>query len=1005
MRISKHIEDQINKYHQEIKDGNNFYFYDAISKDNFLLLIDMYAKKIINCETFDNSLIIDMINGNGLMYQYLAKILEFKDSTLDKIWFVEHPLGKFIFSTSNSHQTLEHLLKYVISGLLPNFNAIEIEIFIPFLNKCGYENSYIIQCATNYNNDFYTYESENNVVVAKTLNGVGHFLLSGLHQNPFSLFKKSESNLIEEFIKIFCHLDRCDSNHIYNLFVCLNENIPNKSKEHINQFLIRKYSNFPPVLNLRIIGYILKSNYDFYKEELKKILENEQLEISDKYQLTSLLNDKLNNSLNKECIQLGLKYLETNITKKSGNYYISHYYYPARFETDLSKIILVDIFEKLILGDNTKGFEALLDYANEIHILEIPFLKFVLETFEENALKVIIAALNANKVVGSAKYYIDIFKFIKTFDFVNYKKEIFDFASRITNKEIKIISCSALASLNEKIIPDAKELLFGKTIAQRTLGALILSNIKNEDIEKLLTEVVNTEKNDDTRDIIIENLQEQLYSKNFTVEDCKTLITYAAQRGKLAKLNEKFIDETVMPDLNWKDGSALTTEEKRFLLYRMARSKGANSDIEARKVVQCIDKNTSGAFSKFLLKCFADSESNTKYKYYVSLAAMLGGNESIAQLNTLFRNAITDKRVKLAEMIVAALAMVGTNKALLSVESISRKFANKKPAISAAANAALEATAEELNITKNELGDRIIPTFDFDGIFKEFELEGATYRAFVDKDFTLCFYDENNKMRKSLPKNITKELKTEFTEINKEIKNVVKSQSGRLESFLMENRKWSIEDWQTYFLNHPIMIVYATHLLWIVYDANGKLKSSIQCQEDGSIVNINDEEIILEDTDTVGLYHPIFENELENTNWNTKLYDKNFTTIFPQTNRTIFKPLEDELEKSVSERYNNKEIPKGADYTKSFMEKAGWLKTSGDGGSAEFSKRFESIGLTITPYIEGPSSWYQEGKEKAIMHQIYFQGKNYSEKFLIKDVPPVIYSEIMAGFETLITTQ
>jgi hypothetical protein len=213
-----------------------------------------------------------------------------------------------------------------------------------------------------------------------------------------------------------------------------------------------------------------------------------------------------------------------------------------------------------------------------------------------------------------------------------------------------------------------------------------------------------------------------------------------------------------------------------------------------------------------------------------------------------------------------------------------------------------------------------------------------------------------------------------------------------------------VEDWQTYFLNHPIMIVYATHLLWIVYGANGKIKDTILCQEDGSIVNYNEEEVTLEDTDSIGLYHPIHLTEMENTNWNTKLYDKNFVPIFPQTNRKIFTPLEEELEKNVSERFNNQEIPKGADYTKSFMEKSGWLKSSGDGGSAEFSKKFNSIGLTITPYIDGPTSWYQEGNAKATMHQIYFQGANYSEKFLIKDVPPVIYSEIIASFETLIAT-
>jgi Domain of unknown function (DUF4132) len=198
------------------------------------------------------------------------------------------------------------------------------------------------------------------------------------------------------------------------------------------------------------------------------------------------------------------------------------------------------------------------------------------------------------------------------------------------------------------------------------------------------------------------------------------------------------------------------------------------------------------------------------------------------------------------------------------------------------------------------------------------------------------------------------------------------------------------------------MFVYAMKLLWIVYSENGNIKDIFQCQEDTSLVNYNDEEITLEETDIIGIYHPVHVAESVNTNWNNKLYDKNFVTVFPQTARKIFTPLPDELDKSVSERFNKTEVPKGADFAKSFMEKSNWLKGTGDGGSVEFVKIFADIGLRVLPYIEGPTAWYQEGKEKAIIHQINFLGKNWNDKFLIKDVPPIIYSEVMANLQELI---
>lgn len=70
----------------------------------------------------------------------------------------------------------------------------------------------------------------------------------------------------------------------------------------------------------------------------------------------------------------------------------------------------------------------------------------------------------------------------------------------------------------------------------------------------------------------------------------------------------------------------------------------------------------------------------------------------------------------------------GTNKALRSIEVISRKMANKKPKISKLALESLEAAASELGITQDQLSDRIIPDFDFEGPYKTFEVNGEEFR-------------------------------------------------------------------------------------------------------------------------------------------------------------------------------------------------------------------------------------------------------------------------------------
>ena len=47
-------------------------------------------------------------------------------------------------------------------------------------------------------------------------------------------------------------------------------------------------------------------------------------------------------------------------------------------------------------------------------------------------------------------------------------------------------------------------------------------------------------------------------------------------------------------------------------------------------------------------------------------------------------------------------------------------------------------------------------------------------------------------------------------------------------------------------------------------------------------------------------------------------------------------------------------------------------------------------------------AWYQEGNAKATVYEVTFRGKNLSEQVLLKDLPPLFYSETMADIDSLI---
>ena len=69
-------------------------------------------------------------------------------------------------------------------------------------------------------------------------------------------------------------------------------------------------------------------------------------------------------------------------------------------------------------------------------------------------------------------------------------------------------------------------------------------------------------------------------------------------------------------------------------------------------------------------------------------------------------------RGAIAAEAVKALALNGSQTALLTVDGISRKFKFKQ--VKSAAGEALEYAAKELGISKEELSDKIVPDLGFD---------------------------------------------------------------------------------------------------------------------------------------------------------------------------------------------------------------------------------------------------------------------------------------------------
>ena len=147
--------------------------------------------------------------------------------------------------------------------------------------------------------------------------------------------------------------------------------------------------------------------------------------------------------------------------------------------------------------------------------------------------------------------------------------------------------------------------------------------------------------------------------------------------------------------------------------------------------------------------------------------------------------------------------------------------------------------------------------------------------------------NEDNKKIKTIPAAAPDELKEEFKYIGKEIRDIVKSQSSRLEYYLTIQRQWTPEQWRAFFLENPVMFIYATKLVWGVFNEQEQLTTTFICNDDTSLLDEQGEEIALPENGKISIVHPGQLSPESLQSWKKLLFDYSVEQVFPQLDRPL----------------------------------------------------------------------------------------------------------------------
>lgn len=913
-------------------------------------------------------------------------------SSYSVIFKEDHPLvQQLVKPRRNEEKVLINSAMY-ISLRMQEFAIGPKNPFISFLYRQGFTDQAIIRITLSYSQNTFAVRHEGQVVpslfahyledlVQRKVKFRSGWKSKTIPQFLYDLFKELRLHLQGNSIAIMRFIQQHDSKIV---------------RANLAEFVWINRRDTSRKLHLHAIKELITADAKRYAPLLLPLLENRAVKTYEKAAVYYALMQELGDSYWEKCYY----YIDQYLTEADGPAPTRRYYEDYQMHEPMSQFCVRVLAEK----DPILAQQRLLIYAQTATQLFPAFLKALPIYLSTTAVPIFMASFGKcpDDRYTQESYHKQLLTSLDGYDLAAHYDQIIQFCLGGVPKKIRGFACSTLAKQGTAIIPVAKDLMKGSKKEERILGALIAVDLDDPDMTTYLNEAVDQERNDETRNILLEAVADIRFLKPYSRAAVEEMIAYAAQRKKLSRWGEKWLEESQLSPLYWAEtGEKLDIQAVRFLLYRMKQAKGLQSDIEARQLIQQLDRQRTEDFALQLLSAFVNSNANSKLKYYLTLCGLLGGDLVLNKLDALFRKSITDKRLKMAEYVLGALAMIGTDKALRIIEVISRKYASKKPKLSAAALVALDVAAAELGLTKDQLADRIIPDFGFEGMYKSFEVEGENYRAFIGKDFKLQYFNEDNKMRKSLPRNTDKQTRAAFRTIEKELRVIAKSQAGRLEKYLCEERTWSVEEWKSFFYGNPILFVYSLQLLWAVFDEEDQLITVFYCDEDTDVYDLADNELELNAGKTIRLLHPLHIDPETLKKWQDKCFDLSLLTIIPQLDRPVFYQQAAERSQGYTNEFLQQKVPKGADHVVSYLPTKGWEKETGDGGYVYFKKKFGSQGILARPHIEGPAAWYQGGAREAIIHDISFSQTTSHEVVMIKDVPAIWYSEILADIYAL----
>jgi hypothetical protein len=365
-----------------------------------------------------------------------------------------------------------------------------------------------------------------------------------------------------------------------------------------------------------------------------------------------------------------------------------------------------------------------------------------------------------------------------------------------------------------------------------------------------------------------------------------------------------------------------------------------------------IDPAVLDSFAWTLFEKWPSGGSPSDGRWAMLAVGLWGGDASVVKLAPLVRTWPGEKQMRRAQMGLECLRAIGSETALLELSGIAQKIRFRK--LREMASGFMIQIAGERRLSTAQLEDRIVPKLDLDERgTRWFDFGPRKFRLLLDQQFRPKLCDESGKVRADLPQPGVNDdpIKAAESIVNwkvfkKQIREVLKVQQTRLESSMLSIRCWSVKDFTTWIVKHPLMGVLSQGILWGGLDQRNRLVQTFRVNEDRGFLDRHESPCSLDGVSGIIIPHPLYLSDEERRAWLDVFTDHEILAPFPQLTRPIYGLLPGESEQTVLRRFDGKKI--AAATLLNVLDRMGWDRGRPVPGA---SRRFGALAMTHLRYF------------------------------------------------------